>query len=142
MGLCYMNKEDAVELSKYRFKKSEECLSSAKALKELGDYRGAANRTYYTIFHSIRSVLALDMVEFKRHSGNISYFRQNYVKTGIFDVELSEVLTLASEIRNSSDYDDFYVLSKEEVDVQISNAEDFNRDIDAYLKKRYKEMIG
>lgn len=135
-----MNNEDAMSLSKYRYEKSVSCLSSAKALKELGDYLGAANRTYYAIFHAIRSVLALDMVEFKRHSGNISYFRQNYVKTGIFDVELSEVLTSASEVRNSSDYDDFYVISKEEVDNQIENAEVFSRDIKEYLKKRYETM--
>lgn len=63
-----------------------------------------------------------------------------YVKTGIFDVELSEVLTSASEVRNSSDYDDFYVISKEEVDNQIENAEVFSRDIKEYLKKRYETM--
>ena len=135
-----MSNEDAIELSKYRFEKSATCLTTAKAMKELGDYLSAANRTYYAIFHAIRSVLALDMVEFKRHSGNISYFRQNYIKTGIFDIELSEVLSLASEIRNSSDYDDFYVISKEEVDAQIKNSEAFSRDIEEYLKKRYETI--
>ena len=75
-----MDKGDATELSKYRFEMSQSCLKSAKTLLEIGDYKGAANRSYYSIFHAIRSILALDKVEFKRHSGNISYFRQNYTE--------------------------------------------------------------
>ena len=114
-----MDEGTPIELSKYRFEKSKECLNSAKALRDLGDYKGAANRAYYAIYHAIRSILAIDKVEFKRHSGNLSYFRQNYIKTGIFDIELSDYLSIASEARNSSDYDDFYVISKDEVDMQI-----------------------
>lgn len=70
-----MEDEGPVELSKYRFEKSKDCLNSAKALRDLGDYKGAANRAYYAIYHAVRSVLALDRVEFKRHSGNMSFFR-------------------------------------------------------------------
>lgn len=114
-----MDEGTSIELSKYRFEKSKECLNFAKALRDLGDYKGAANRAYYAIYHAIRSILAIDKVEFKRHSGNLSYFRQNYIKTGLFDIELSDYLSIASEARNSSDYDDFYVISKDEVDMQI-----------------------
>lgn len=118
-----MDNENSIQLSKYRSENSKECLNSAKALRDLGDYKGAANRAYYAIYHAIRSILALDMVEFKRHSGNMSYFRQNYIKNGIFDIELSDFLTIASDARNSSDYDDFYIISRDEVDNQIDNAE-------------------
>ena len=135
-----MDNKKPIELSKYRFEKSRECLNSAKALKDLGDYKGAANRAYYAIYHAIRSILAFDMVEFKRHAGNLSYFRQNYIKTGIFDIEISDYLSIASETRNSSDYDDFYIISKEEVDNQIENAKKLCKDVDEYLKKRYEEL--
>lgn len=128
-----MDNENSIQLSKYRSEKSKECLNSAKALRDLGDFKGAANRAY----HAIRSILALDMVEFKRHSGNMSYFRQNYIKTGIFDIELSDFLTIASEARNSSDYDDFYIISRDEVNNQIDNAERLCKDVESYLSKRY-----
>ena len=130
-----MDKGDATELSKYRFEMSQSCLKSAKTLLEIGDYKGAANRSYYSIFHAIRSILALDKVEFKRHSGNISYFRQNYIKSGKFDVEISEMLSSASEVRNGSDYNDFYVISKEEVENQIKNAEKIAEDVRDYLSR-------
>lgn len=133
-----MDNENSIQLSKYRFEKSKECLNSAKALRDLGDFKGAANRAYYAIYHAIRSILALDMVEFKRHSGNMSYFRQNYIKNGIFDIELSDFLTIASDARNSSDYDDFYIISRDEVNNQIDNAERLCKDVESYLSKRYK----
>ena len=66
-----MNNDNSVALSKYRLEKSKECLKSAKALRDIGDYQGAANRSYYAIYHAFRSILALDGVEFKRHSGNM-----------------------------------------------------------------------
>lgn len=128
--------DSQIELCKYRFEKSKECINSARILRDAGDYRGAANRAYYAIYHAIRSILALETVEFKKHSGNISYFRQNYIKTGLFDVELSDILSLAAETRNSSDYNDFFIISKEEVDVQIENAERFCDDVKRYLSDR------
>ena len=135
-----MNNDNSVALSKYRLEKSKECLKSAKALRDIDDYQGAANRSYYAIYHAIRSILALDGVEFKRHSGNMSYFRQNYIKKGLFDVELSNYMSSASETRNSSDYDDFYVISKEEVNKEIKNAEKLCDDINAYIEKRLNEQ--
>lgn len=129
------------ELSKYRQDQAEQCLRSAKLLFEAEDYRGAANRAYYAIYHAIRSIIAYDGVDFKRHSGNMSYFRQEYIKTGIFDVELSDMITLASEARGGSDYNDFYMISKTEVQEQINNAEVFLNCVETYLSdKENNEM--
>lgn len=39
----------------------------------------------------------------------------------------------AQKIRNSSDYDDFYIVSREEAEVQIRNAEEFIDRIEEFL---------
>lgn len=124
-----------IDLCKYRLEKAEQCLKSAEALKMLDDYCSAANRSYYAIFHSIRAVLALEGVDFSKHAGVLSYFQRNYVKTGIFDREYSKILTDAFEIRSDSDYDDYYVLSKEDVEMQLKNARFFVDGITQYLNK-------
>ena len=121
------------DLSKYRLEQAEQCLKSSKLLYDNEDYKGAANRAYYAIYHALRSVIALEGVEFVKHSGNISYFRKEYIKTGIFDVELSDIITKAFMIRSGSDYDDFYVVSKEETRKQIENATLFYDQIKSYL---------
>ncbi len=124
------------ELSDYRLEQAERCIRSAKILASDSDYKGAANRSYYAIFHCMRSVLALEGVDFSKHSGVSAYFRKQYVKTGIFDVELSDIIGEAFDIRSDSDYDDYYVLSKEEVREQIENAEKFLHVIEEYLKRK------
>lgn len=45
----------------------------------------------------MRSILALDSVDFSKHAGIISYFRRQYIKTGVFDVELSDIIGEAFE---------------------------------------------
>ena len=91
---------------------AEQCLKSSKLLYEAEDLKGAANRAYYCIFHSIRNVIALDGVEFKRHSGNSTYFRKEYIKTGLFDESMSDIITKAFAIRSNRDYDYYRIYLK------------------------------
>ena len=50
---------------------------------------------------------------------------------------LSHIIDSLKDVRQSSDYDDFYLISKEEVTEQIQSAERFVSDIEAYLLKQY-----
>lgn len=46
-----MNLNDELKaLARYRFEQSKECINSAKVLRDCGDYKGAANRSYYAFF--------------------------------------------------------------------------------------------
>ena len=76
------------ELSKYRFETCLEDLEDAKIMFDNGRYNNSLNRAYYSIFHTIRSVCALDGFDSSKHSGVIAYFNQNYVKTEIFPKEM------------------------------------------------------
>lgn len=122
-----------IALSRHRLEQAKQCIKSAKVLVDIEDYKGAANRSYYAIFHSMRSVLALENKDFSKHSGVSAYFRKQYIKSGIFDVELSDIITEAFEIRSDSDYDDYYLISKAEVIEQIQNAEKFENAVEQYV---------
>lgn len=124
------------DLSQYRMDQAKRCIRSAKVLAEDEDYKGAANRSYYAIFHCMRSVLALEGKDFSKHSGVSAYFRKEYIKTGVFDIELSDIIKEAFDIRSDSDYDDYYLISKEEVLEQIGNAEIFYQKVNEYLKQK------
>ena len=110
------------------------CLTEASDLYYAEKYRGAANRLYYSIFHAMRAVLALDGVDMKHHSGIMSEFRRRYIKTGILEVKLSDIISVLYEMRSESDYDDFYVLSKADIAEQFLNASYFVDAIESYLK--------
>ncbi len=128
-----MYDEHKINLSKNRIKEAKTLLSTAKALIDIGDYKSSANRSYYSVFHCMRSVLALDGFDSKKHSGIISEFRKSYIKTSVFSIELSNIIDILFEIRNSSDYDDFYVISKQAVEEQLANANVFYINISDYL---------
>lgn len=127
--------ETRKDLSQYRLEQAEQCLKSAKILLDSHDYKGAANRSYYCVFHCMRSILALEGMDFKKHSGLIAYFRKEYIKTEKLDVSLSDIITDVFQIRTESDYDDYYVVDKTEVEEQIKNAEYFMQQTKKYLEK-------
>lgn len=99
-----------VSLCQYRMSKAESFLRDAEETLKLEMYENAANRSYYAIFHSVRALLALDAVDFSKHSGVISYFQLNYIKTRVLPVELSNILKSAFSLRTESDYRDFYII--------------------------------
>ena len=126
--------EDSVmTMSKYRFECSIEALEDARLLYENERYKNTLNRAYYSIFHAIRAVNALQHFDSSKHSGVIAFFNQNYVKTGIFPKDLSKTIRLASENREKADYLDFFIASKNEAEKQIKRAEGFVEIIKQYL---------
>lgn len=123
------------DMANYRFEQAEQCLKSAQALIDTNDFKGAANRSYYGVFHGIRSVLALDNTDFKSHAALISHFRKEYIKTQKFPTLLSDIIGKLFTVRNKSDYDDFYIIKKEDVISQLSSAEFFLTEIRKFLDK-------
>ena len=77
------------EYAGYRIERAKEDLDVAIEMYEEDHYRIANNRAYYSIFHSMRAVLAFDGFDSKKHSGIIAEFRKSYIKKGIFHDELS-----------------------------------------------------
>ncbi len=131
---------DSYELSRYRLDKAKEDLNTAIENLAHKHLSGSINRSYYCIFHAMRAILALDGFDSKKHSGVIAYFRQNYIKTNIFDKIYSEIIGMAFEIRNKNDYDDFVVIDIEEVNRQVDNARLFLEVVEHYLENRWKCM--
>lgn len=128
-----MQIEEKKVLSSARLEHAEECLAAAKSLLASENYKSAANRSYYTVFHAMRAVLAYDEIDMKKHSGIIAEFRRLYIKTGIFGGELSKIISVLFDIRTESDYDDFFIISKKDVEEQVENARFFLDSIKEYL---------
>ena len=129
--------EQAKALSKYRLEKARQLLQSADMLMNMTkDYNSVVNRCYYAIFHSVRSILALERKDFEKHSAVISYFRRMYIKTNIISVDASDILGEAFNSRNESDYKDFFAVSREQAEQQLCNAKRFMEIVEAYLKSQ------
>ena len=62
-----MSPKISKELANHRLDQAKEDLLASKTLYEAKLYKSANNRAYYAIFHAIKSVLALEPIDFKRH---------------------------------------------------------------------------
>lgn len=124
----------SADLAKYRLEKTRVMLADARLLFEANQLASANNRAYYCIFHTIRAVLALREMDFRKHSAVISAFNRDYIREGIFDRSFGTIINNASLIRNHSDYDDFYLCSHSETSELIADASVFLEAVTEYLR--------
>ena len=132
-----MLNDDLINLSKARLQHAKDCLNEAKILLSENEYKGTANRSYYAAFHGMRAVLILDEFDSKKHSGIIAKFRELYIKTELFDKEISDIISSLFSVRTASDYDDFYILLKEDAVSQLEKAQRLVLLIESYLQSKY-----
>jgi len=115
--------------------KSKENLESAKENYNDGRLGTSVNRSYYAVFHACRAVNALDGFDSKKHSGVISYFNKNFIKTGALSKDLSKIIRYVRRIREDEDYEDFYYISDDDAMKQLNMAIEFVNCIETYLSK-------
>ena len=118
----------------YRLESAGERLESAKVLLDSGNYKDSIGRSYYVMFTAVRALLAKDSVDYSKHAGVISYFQKEYIKTGKLDKKYSKYLSQAFQIRNNTDYQDFFVVSQKDAQEQYEKAEEFLKAIREYLE--------
>lgn len=124
------------DLVRYRIETAKSDLLSANILLKEGEYRGANNRAYYAIYHSISAVHALDGKSYKRHKDTLANFNKDYVRTGVFPKTFGRRIARAEEIRHASDYDDFYIATKEKSEEQIITAKELIEQVETYCLSR------
>lgn len=89
--------------------KADTACSSARALLDLGDVDGAANRAYYAMFDAACAALPASGAPVvpdigRTHSGLIGAFSNFLVKNGPVSKEVGRLLNRAHEIRLVADY--------------------------------------
>lgn len=131
-----MSAKISKELSKHRLEQAKESLEDAIILYDLKRYKSANNRAYYSIFHSIKAVFALEPIDFKRHKDVTAYFNKNYIHTEIFPRSIGHKIGEASKIREDSDYDDEFIVKPQETEQQIETAKELYKLVEEYLAKQ------
>ena len=131
-----MSPKISKELSIHRLEQAKEDLLAAKLMYDSNLYKSANNRAYYSIFHAIKSVLALEPIDFKKHKDVQAYFNKNYVSTEVFPKYLGRKIAQASVIREDSDYDDEFVVNSEKTLEQIETAKEMIKLVEKYIKNK------
>ena len=137
-----MEQEYYLELARVRMARAKELLAESKELLARGSYKSANNRAFYAIEKSLKALLATEKIEAATHSGGLKQFNYIFIfkGDGTFTPEDYQKAAKAEQIRNISDYDDFYIASKDETKQQVESAEYMVTKIDNYIRFKYMEQ--
>lgn len=124
------------DLARYKLERAREEIDTAELLFHNERLKAANNRAYYSIYYSLTAVLCLEPIAFKRHKDTLGYFNKNYVHTGIFPEEIGRNISKTQKVRHASDYDEFYVASKEEAENQIRTVKMIADLVDKFISKK------
>ena len=133
-----MDKEYYDSLAKVRMSRAKELLEESVELLEKGSYKSANNRAFYAMEKSIKALLAMEQIEVMTHNGGLKQFNYAFIYKGdgTFKPEDYQKIAGAEQIRNASDYDDFYVASKDETKQLVENTKYIVNKIENYIADR------
>ena len=131
-----MSTKISEELVRHRIEQSKRELEDAKLLYKNKSYLSANNRAYYSIFHAIRAILALEPIDFKKHKDVLAYFNKNYISKDIFPRIIGKRIIQANRIREDSDYDDEYTADPQATEEQIKTAEELLVLVQEYISNK------
>ncbi len=126
----------AIELARYRLERAKQDLQDTELLYKNNSLLSANNRAYYSIFHAIQAVLAIEKIDFKRHKDVIAYFNKNYINTEIFPKKLGRKIGQAFQIREDSDYDYKFIPKIEQTAYQLETARELIKLVEEYINKQ------
>ncbi len=131
-----MDDKDFKALALVRLDRAKELYIESKELVKMDSYKSANNRAFYAIEKCIKALLATQQIDVETHNGAVSQFNLIFIHhrdNTIFTKNDYQKIAKADRIRNASDYDDFYVVNKEETRELLDFAEDFLGRTEEYI---------
>ena len=119
-------KDKKKNLALNRLKQAEESLDEAKYLYDgRKSPRSVINRAYYAMFYSILALLIFEQYASSKHSGVLSFFNSQFVKTGLIEKNLGRAVNKAFDLRQRGDYREEIDLRREMVEPFLDQARKF-----------------
>ena len=119
-------------LFNYRLIQAEETLSDAeKMVKHRLSPRSIINRSYYAMFYAVLALFFKTSINLKtsKHSGVISIFDREFIRTGKIDKYYSKILHKLFDARQEGDYKEYVRLSYRDASEAVKLAREFIRTI-------------
>jgi len=114
-----------------RLKRAREALQAAEYNLRDSLFDAAANRAYYAAFHAARALLGKTGIEVRKHSGVLTYFDREFVKTGQLEKGFSRMFHQLFDGRTSADYDDLMHTTPEQAQTFVDWAREFVEMVEA-----------
>ncbi len=131
-----MKSKDTEALISYRMDRSKESIRAAEIMLEKGILTFSVNRIYYSMFYAVQALMALGGGCFSKHGQIKGYFNREFIKKGVFPIEMGKLYNKAFEYRQKFDYVDFVFPDSDMVCEYIEKAKRFHAKIDEYIQSQ------
>jgi len=127
--------ESCLEESQRWMAKARSSLTAAKKLWEESLFAESISRSYYAMFYAAKALLLLDGIDVSKHSAVTAAFGREYAKTGKIDPRYHRMLLDGFEWRQKSDYDVYWLATRE-------RAEKCRQGAEAFVAQAEKSLTG
>ena len=122
----------------YRIKQAEETLADADRMYKDRNFsaRSITNRAYYSMFYAVIALFLKTGVDIKtsKHTGIISIFDKEFVKTGKIDKRYSVMLHSLFNVRQEGDYKELVEISFDRAAEHVKLAREFITFIKEFIR--------
>ena len=118
------------------------CDEAVYLLKGNKNPRSVINRLYYAMFYAVLALLVYEQFASSKHRGVISFFNKKFIKDGIFPKEMGKALYEAFELRLSSDYGEYIIITEKQVEPFFDKTRGFIDAIREYINNTYNSEIS
>ena len=95
--------------------KAHKIYSQIEVLEKAEFWDNIANRLYYSLFHAVSELLINDGLPVNSHKGAVVLFGQYYIQTQIVDKKYGKLYSQLQSMRERSDYNCYYDVSKDDI---------------------------
>ena len=112
-------RDQAIQL---KLKEAVAAMSEIDFLIEKKFFNTAINRLYYGCLHATKALLLTKDLTSKTHKGVITLLSQHFVNENLFTKEMATFFSQLMDERNDSDYGDYVISEKKEIEKYIEPA--------------------
>ena len=130
-----LGEQDRNTIVSLEINKARSTYDDAEVLVNLNRLSSAASRLYYAVFHAVSALLIHDGHAVKSHKGAFVAFCQHYIYTGSLPQEMGRLLSQLETMRENSDYNCVYEVTRAEITdrlipakIMIDSIADYIRD--------------
>lgn len=128
-----MEKRLTIKVKKL-LEKADRKLRAAERLSKMGEHDDALSRAYYAMYHAALALVLTRGSAPTTHAGLLVLLSKEFVLTGKLEKRYFDMMSEAKELRESGDYEPFFVGTAKESQAVLQDAK-------AFIVK-IKELLG
>jgi uncharacterized protein (UPF0332 family) len=128
-----MTNEEKSELVLYKMARANETFNEVNFLLKNNFLNTAVSRLYYSCFYAVSALLIYNDIHAKKHAGVKQMFGLHFVATNIISREAGKFYTEIFELRQDSDYEDYFEFEAKEVFELLEPAQKLLYEIEAII---------